>query len=882
MTQQHHKLRHDAESMLEAIRRAQSRFIIDSDPKNSFDEILNIVLSITESEYGFIGEIFHKTDTVPYLKTHAITQSAWSEEFKFTYEDSIIEGLELYNPKTLFGSVITTGKPIIANDPPSDPRFGGLPDGHPTIRSFMGLPFHLNGKMIGMIGVANHPVGYTQDLIDWLAPILDTCSTLTVGYQNFRARKQFEKELRESEAHLRLSQIGGGIGTWEADLVNGKQTWSDSCVSLLGFPCMNNPGWEDFLKLVHPEDQQKVIDATRSHIEQGTKYEVEYRAIGKSEETLWIRSAGQVEFSADGKPIIMRGIAQDITARKLIEIKARDTQLQLQATMAAIPDLLFEIDFQGRYHDCHYLSADLLAAPKEEFLGKTVHEVLPPPAVEIVMSALQEANQNGRSQGKQIELDVPQGKLWFELSVSRKHTTDHDIPHFIVLSRDITERKSAEEEIHNLAFQDALTNLPNRRLLMNRLQHALDSSARSGRRGALLFIDMDNFKTLNDSLGHDIGDLLLQQVANRLESCVRQGDTVARLGGDEFLVILEFLSTDSSQAVGQTEIIGGKILKLLNQYYQLNAHEYRGSGSIGATLFAGHQTSVEELMKQADIAMYQSKKAGRNTLRFFDAQMQRVVNAHAALEGELHKALENQQFHLYYQVQVDSSRRPFGAEALIRWAHPERGLVLPAEFIPLAEETGQILPIGRWVLDSACAQIKLWEQDPLTRNLILAVNVSARQFRQPGFSAQVQANVKHHDINPTRLKLELTEGLLVDNIEDTIETMNALSKIGVGISLDDFGTGYSSLQYLKLLPINQLKIDQSFIRDISTDSSDKAIVRTIIAMAQSMKLNVIAEGVETEAQRQILLEEDCTYYQGHLFSKPLPIEQFNQLLKQSA
>jgi diguanylate cyclase (GGDEF)-like protein/PAS domain S-box-containing protein len=881
MEQHQHKLRHDAKVMLEAIGQVQASFIVDSDPKSSFFDILNIIITITESEYGFIGEIFYNTDGTPYLKTHAITNIAWDKESRGLYENSITEDLEINNLKTLFGAVITTGEPLIANDPSNDPRSGGLPQGHPAMHSFMGLPFHLNGKAIGMIGVANHPSGYTQDLIDWLAPILNTCSTLIVGYQNFREREQFEKELHESETHLRLSQIGGGIGTWEADLVTNKQTWSESCISLLGFPALPNPCWEDFLALVHPDDQQMVIDASKSHIEQGTKYEVEYRAVGNKGHTLWIRSAGQVEYDANGKPTVMRGIAQDITERKLIELKARATQHQLQATIAAIPDLLFEIDLEGRYHDCHYLSADLLAAPQEEFLGKTVHQVLPDSAAEIVISALYEANQKGKSQGKQMELDVPQGKLWFELSVSRKHTSDNENPRFIVLSRDITERKNTEEEIRNLAYQDTLTMLPNRRMLMNRLEHALASSSRSGRKCALLFIDLDNFKTLNDSLGHDIGDLLLQQVAQRLVFAVRDGDTVARLGGDEYVLILEFLSADSLQAAAQAEVIGQKILESLNQPYQLSAHDYRGSASIGVTLFDGHQTSVEELMKQADIAMYQAKKAGRNNLRFFDSQMQSTVNVHAALEGELHKALDNQQFHLYYQIQVDSSHNPLGAEALIRWEHPERGLVPPTQFIPLAEETGLILPIGLWVLETACAQIRVWEQDALTRDLVLAVNVSARQFRQPDFAAQVQANVKRHAINPELLKLELTEGLLVENIEDTIETMNALSEIGVQISLDDFGTGYSSLQYLKRLPINQLKIDQSFVRDISTDSNDKAIVRTIIAMAQSMRLDVIAEGVETEAQREFLLGENCLYYQGYLFSKPLPIEQFTELLHSS-
>lgn len=461
------------------------------------------------------------------------------------------------------------------------------------------------------------------------------------------------------------------------------------------------------------------------------------------------------------------------------------------------------------------------------------------------------------------------------------------VTNYVSTLTDITLSKAAEDEIKHLAFYDPLTRLPNRRLLLDRLRQALASIERSGRTGALLFIDLDNFKTLNDTLGHDIGDLLLQQVAKRLESCVREGDTVARLGGDEFVLMLEELSKNALEAAEQTETIGNKILLALNEPYQLSVHDYRNTPSIGATLFADNSQSVDDLLKQADIAMYQSKKAGRNNLHFFDPQMQETINTRATLERELLIALDKQQFQLYYQLQVDGiqkdgSHRPFGAEALIRWLHPERGVVYPAEFIPLAEETGLILSIGKWVLDTACAQIKAWQDNELTQNLTLAVNVSSKQFRQPEFIFQVKSIIQLHGIKPSLLKLELTESLLLEDINDTIATMNALNAIGVQFSLDDFGTGYSSLQYLKRLPLDQLKIDQSFVRDLVSDSSDQAIVRTIIAMAQSLNLSVIAEGVETEQQLKLLLRKGCIHYQGYLFSRPVPIEQFEGLLRASS
>jgi diguanylate cyclase (GGDEF)-like protein/PAS domain S-box-containing protein len=502
----------------------------------------------------------------------------------------------------------------------------------------------------------------------------------------------------------------------------------------------------------------------------------------------------------------------------------------------------------------------------------------------------------------QFELKWP-GKDGKELCSHIRFTAERDasgnITSVLGIGRDITELnesrgaiRRANAQLENMndllqsqATSDPLTGLPNRRFMLDRLRHALASSMRSGREGALLFIDLDNFKTLNDTLGHDIGDLLLQQVARRLESCVREGDTVARLGGDEFVVVLENLSDKDLEAAAQTELVGEKILSALNQPYLLGKHEYRNSPSIGATLFNDHQQSIEELLKQADIAMYQAKRAGRNTLRFFDPQMQETINNRAALENELRKALELNQFDLHYQIQVnsfqeDGSRHMIGAEALIRWLHPVRGLVAPAEFIPMAEETGLILPIGQWVLETACAQLNNWQNNELTRDLVLAVNVSAKQFRQADFVGQVRDTIQRHAIKPMLLKLELTESLLLENIQETISTMQALKAIGIKFSLDDFGTGYSSLQYLKQLPLDQLKIDQSFVCNLVSDSSDRAIVRTIIAMAHSLNLNVIAEGVETEEQQQILLNKGCLHYQGFLYSKPLPIGQFEAQLKQ--
>ena len=444
--------------------------------------------------------------------------------------------------------------------------------------------------------------------------------------------------------------------------------------------------------------------------------------------------------------------------------------------------------------------------------------------------------------------------------------------------RDMTARKLAEDEIRHLAFEDPLTHLPNRLLLLDRLQQALASSARSNRLGALLLIDLDNFKTLNDTLGHDKGDLLLQQVGQRLAGCSREGDTVARLGGDEFVVLFEDLSETAEEAATQSEAAGEKILAALRLPYLLAGYENRSTPSIGVTLFSGHQNSIEDLLKQADLAMYQAKTAGRNMLRFFDPEMQAIVAERAALEVDLREAVRQQQFIVYYQPQVDGKGGLNGAEALVRWQHPRRGLVPPLEFIALAEETGLILPLGHWVLETACRQLALWAPQPAMAELSLAVNISARQLQQPDFVAQVQAVLASTGARPQRLKLELTESLLVHDVDGVVAKMSALKEHGVGFSLDDFGTGYSSLSALKRLPLEQLKIDQSFVRDILVDANDAAIARMVIVLAESMGLAVLAEGVETAAQQDFLASQGCHAYQGYLFSRPLPIEEFEEFV----
>lgn len=474
------------------------------------------------------------------------------------------------------------------------------------------------------------------------------------------------------------------------------------------------------------------------------------------------------------------------------------------------------------------------------------------------------------------------GKVVFTMLVVRCVRKDDDsVDYVMAMVQDISKQKADAIQIEQLAYFDPLTKLPNRRLLHDRLKQALVFSDRSLHYGALLFLDLDNFKTLNDTLGHDIGDMLLQQVAKRLTTIIREGDTVTRFGGDEFVILLESLSKDAVTAAAETKVIANKILEAINQPYRIAGHTNFSSTCIGVSLFQGNQTNTDELLKQADIAMYQAKKTGRNTFCFFDPQMQSTITDRVELERDLLNALKCQQFQLYYQIQVDNSNRLLGAEALIRWIHPERGIVSPFHFIPLAEDTGIITEIGKWVIESACIQLNNWQKNKDTAKLALSINVSAKQFHQADFVDTIKQAINLYDINPALLKIELTESLLLKNIDEIIHKMNTLAAIGIQFSLDDFGTGYSSLQYLKKLPLYQLKIDQSFVRDLGIDSNDEVIVKTIISMAHSLGLNVIAEGVENKEQQKYLISQGCTNFQGYLFSKPVPINELKSLLSKT-
>ncbi|MDO8178968.1 MAG: EAL domain-containing protein [Undibacterium sp.] len=580
-------------------------------------------------------------------------------------------------------------------------------------------------------------------------------------------------------------------------------------------------------------------------------------------------------------PYQYAAISTDITYVKMAEAALRvseERNLQLQRKQDAadkqqlldrVTDAFVSLDNDWCYTYANKAAGQMFGRTPEQLIGKNIWTEFP----EGVGQEFHQVYLQAMADRKPAHLEAyyPPYEKWFE---NRIYPSEAGLT---IYFQDITARKLAEKQIEHLAYFDALTGLPNRRLLVDRLHQVLASTTRNHKHGALIYIDLDHFKTLNDTRGHELGDLFLQEVARRLSSSLREGDTAARLGGDEFVVMLCDLAEDPIESASQAEAVAENILFSLNQSIELGGQTYNGTVSIGIALFGEPGITTDDLLKWADIAMYQAKAAHRNTLRFFDPRMQEVVNGRAAMENDLREAILQQQFVLYYQIQVDEHNRATGAEALIRWRHPVRGIVSPLEFIALAEETGLILPIGQWVLETACKQLVQWAADPAVAQLTLAVNVSARQFRLPTLVEQVLAIVNSSGANPHRLKLELTESMLLDDVENMIRKMADLRAHGISFALDDFGTGYSSLAYLKRLPLDQIKIDRSFVRDVLTDPNDAAIARTVVALAHGMGLAVIAEGVETEGQRDFLAANGCLAYQGYLFGHPLPIAEFNAL-----
>lgn len=640
---------------------------------------------------------------------------------------------------------------------------------------------------------------------------------------------------------------------------------NDTELDWLGYAREEVVGSLRYSDVVAPHSVAKFEDIFIRLQETGFVRDVEYDLRRKDGRLLPVLLNAAAIYGANGEFLQSRATLFDITERKQLEEQQRIAAVAFQSR-----DGMLVTDSHGVILQVNQAFIEMTGYSAEEMVGHTPAKLHSGAQdADYYRKVWEAARSEGRWQGSIWNRRKDGGIFPKWLSISAVRNTDGEITHYVGEYAEISEPREAERKIIELAFYDPLTGLPNRRLLHDRLHQALANSNRHAQYGALLLLDLDHFKTLNDTRGHDVGDQLLIEVGRRLRANLREADTAARLGGDEFVVLLEGMGATDVAAAESAEAIADKLRSQLSTPFMLQGTPCHIAASIGITLFRDSRESPENLLKQADLALYQAKDAGRDTGRFYTPALQAVVEARAELEAGLRRALTDKELILYYQPQVDEKGRLIGVEALLRWQPPGKAMIPPAEFIPIAEHSGLILPIGNWVLAEACRQIAAWSASPLTRDIRVAVNISARQFRQPDFIAYVQTALLESGADPRRLKLELTESTLVDDMESVISTMRTLQAQGVGFSMDDFGTGYSSLANLKRLPIEQLKIDQSFVRDIPGDADDCAIARAVIALGQSLHLNVIAEGVETVAQRDFLASFGCRAYQGYLYGRPM-------------
>jgi diguanylate cyclase (GGDEF)-like protein/PAS domain S-box-containing protein len=698
-------------------------------------------------------------------------------------------------------------------------------------------------------------------------------------------KKQIETSLDERNMDLNEAQSLAQIGSYVTDLKTGIWQASPTLRQIFGIDSLFVTSIENWGKLMAPGYEQKMLDYYQTVVEGDGKFEMDYEVIRPCDgERRCIHALGKFVYDADGQPIFLKGTIQDITERKQAQEALGKSRQRLALALESGQlgawdlDLINESSWRSLRHDQIFG----YATHTPHWNRKIFFDHIAPEDQKRVMQSFAEALCSKLLNFECRIIWPDQTRHWI-LAQGQVYCDEKGQPaHVMGTVQDITERKLADQRIEHLAYYDSLTGLPNRQLALGRLQQALLSSVQNKQRGALLLIDLDRFKLINDTLGHRQGDLLLQQVAARLKQCVLDTDIVARVCSDEFLVITENLGDSMLQAATMAAVLAKKILRKLGEQYELGDWTHSCTASCGIALFGEPSDSVEESMMQADLAMHKAKGGGYNTLCFFDRQMQADLMDATVLEEDMRVALQMGQFCVYYQAQVTGDKQIVGVEALLRWQHPVRGWVSPAEFIPKAEKTGLILPLGLWVLETACKQLALWSRRPETAHLTVAVNVSARQFRDSDFVDRVLATLERTGANPELLKLELTESVLVANVNDIVSKMKTLKATGIQFSLDDFGTGYSSLSVLKRLPLDQLKIDQSFVHNILTDTDDAAIVRMIIALANTLELAVIAEGVETQAQRDCLIEMACSTYQGYLFARPLPVQEFEALVARTA
>ncbi len=1006
-------------AMLSMLARLQEGFLVGAPARSTFESMLSHLLELSDSEYGFISEVLNDDNGVPFLRMHGLSNIAWSEESRAVYERVSEGGFEFHNLDTLFGAVVRSGGPVIANSPGSDPRSGGLPPGHPPLPAFLGMPLFHGGEVVGMVGLANAADGYDEALIEEFEPMLAICASMVMALRIEQERNQAQQELRDSEQHFRTLANSSSALIWTCATDMRCNYFNEPWLRFTGRTLEQELG-SGWLEAVHPDDRQRCSETYANAFVARQRFAMEYRLLHADGSYRWLLDEGNPRFDSDGSFIGYIGYGTEISARKRVELAlealaARYAGLSGNAFFEAVSRHLVEaleldLAFVGQLgphkallevragwadgkplarfdyalaespcggfdrhdvcihaenasrlfpHDrllsewaAEAYGAVTLFATDGSVLGLMVGIKRQPlhdrAALQVLMDVFddrvsaeleRERAEEGRrlaasvfthanegimiTDANGVALDVNaafcritgfarekvigrstwllssgrqdaafyeamrhalnsegqwQGEIWNRrysgeefaawLTVSALRDEFGRIQQFVGLLSDITAQKTHEKQLEYIAHYDALTGLPNRVLLNDRLGHGMAQARRRGCHLAVAYIDLDGFKEVNDVHGHEVGDQLLIELALRMKEGLREGDSVSRLGGDEFVAVLSDLDGEH-RAVQLVQ----RLLAALAAPVRCSGEKLQVSASIGLTLYPQlEEVDADQLLRQADLAMYQAKLTGKNRCQLFDiAQDIKLRGRQRNLTG-IASALGEQEFVLYYQPKVNMrSGAVVGVEALIRWQHPREGLVSPGVFLPVIEHHALAIQLGEWVIDTALRQIESWKQARL--HIPVSVNIGAHHLQSANFMDRLRELLRAHpEVSPSMLELEVLETSALENITHVARIVESCAELGVSFALDDFGTGYSSLAYLKRLPHAQLKIDQLFVRDMLVDPEDRAILEAIIGLAKAFRRGVVAEGVETVEQGSALLALGCEVAQGFGISRPMPAD----------
>ncbi|MGM0481469.1 MAG: EAL domain-containing protein [Pseudomonadota bacterium] len=879
-----HKLYGEYQSLQElseVIVRAQSNFIRLEDRTEAFQLLLEDILKVTDSEYGFIGDVLFDSDDQPYLKAYAITDIAWNEETRALYAENADSGLEFHNLHTLIGATLNSREPTITNEPSKDSRSGGLPKGHPALNAFLGIPILSGGKLVAMVGLANRPGGYDEQLLKFLNPLLLAIGQIVEA--SIRRRQQAELKQELSRLSAVASQTTNAVIITDK---NGITEWvNDGFTRLTGYTPDDIYGHKPGQLLQGPATDPGTVATMRKALRKNKSFQVDVINYSRVGDAYWVRIYCNPMNNEDGSLQGFIAIQTNIDTQKKNELALKEFSQLQTVILDTMVDGLITTNQDGIIQMCNPSIDSMFGYSEEWLVGRNIKVIMPDNYAHMhdgYMKEYKQANSGYDIMGRARALTAKrQNGDIFPVEIAVRETEHNAQVLYVASIRDISALQRQQEEIEKLAYFDPLTQLANRRLLKARTQSLFLATAETKEYHGLLFLDLDNFKNVNDTLGHSVGDKLLTEVGERIRSSVLScSDTVARLGGDEFCVLLSSLDESHAKAKAHAIHIAERIITEVEKPVMIDDVKLKTSASIGITFFSGEQVELDPLMKQADIAMYEAKEHGKSRVCCFDADSERRLQKRVTMESDLRVAVAEDELSVHYQPVVDDSSRIVKVEALVRWHHPTEGWIPPDVFIPIAEAFKLIISLGNFVLKTAIKDMESWMAKDPSLNWQVAINISQFQLSYEHFESQTKAALKDSKLDPSQLVFEITESALAQDIDKNIERMKALQSLGLAFSLDDFGTGYSSLAYLKQLPISELKIDRSFIRDVPDQLDDVAIVNSILSLAKAMDLNVLAEGVETNRQWQYLISLNCKLFQGYYFSKPLPAGEIENLIEQ--